>query len=648
MKFRYFLLFCIFLSLEASEDSKTHICLCLNVKNDQAMVWQCLQSAKETVDCVSVCDYGSTDRTIEYLRKFEHYTNIPVIIVDRQEANKSSERAMAAAAAQDALKACQLPLSSTYLLFLEPDEWLQGADCVPKESLSKDFSLVMEKSTIMDYCRYEPNLFRATLSAERIGELSLKNEETSNPSLKFRNFLILDQPGKIPDPEEANGEPIPANQQEANEWHRLNKLNRNVELFSQALSEFPDNTKILLHLAQAKKSLKQNQEAIALYKSLITKKASPEEMWFAQCMLGECYEEMGQWAQALHWYLEAYQFRPHRGESIRKIATHYRMQGQNDIAYIFAKHGLQIPHQDDNLIFPVLPLYDYQFDEEISIVAYYTRFKAEGYAAANDLLIRKTTPSHIKDQGYRNILFYAKNLKAKFQPIQVKLPRIDADGEHYYSPMNPSILKTDKGYRLIARTVNYTQTGAKHFHTLDRNGIFRTKNFLVHYDRSFNLLSQQEILEELPRERHKAFIVEGLEDCRIIDWNENTWFTCTTFDTNPTGAIQVSLCKLPNKTRKGPLQVESLLPLEGPDPNRHEKNWLPFLKDGEIHIVYLSDPMTIYKPDLETGFCTTVIQNPTEYDFSRFRGSAAPIAFDGGYLMLIHEVVQFSDYTRNY
>ena len=34
--------------------------------------------------------------------------------------------------------------------------------------------------------------------------------------------------------------------------------------------------------------------------------------------------------------------------------------------------------------------------------------------------------------------------------------------------------------------------------------------------------------------------------------------------------------------------------------------------------------------------------------FTHFRGSAAPIAFDNGYLMLVHEVVLKEDYSRCY
>jgi hypothetical protein len=54
------------------------------------------------------------------------------------------------------------------------------------------------------------------------------------------------------------------------------------------------------------------------------------------------------------------------------------------------------------------------------------------------------------------------------------------------------------------------------------------------------------------------------------------------------------------------------------------------------------------KPDLETGWCETVLSYQPHHDFSRFRGSAGPVEFDDGYLMLVHEVVHNQDYYRVY
>jgi hypothetical protein len=94
--------------------------------------------------------------------------------------------------------------------------------------------------------------------------------------------------------------------------------------------------------------------------------------------------------------------------------------------------------------------------------------------------------------------------------------------------------------------------------------------------------------------------------------------------------------------------VEKLLLLNGPDPSRCEKNWLPFIKDETLYVIYSYSPFVIYQLDIETGDCILDLSYEPTYDFTQFRGSAGPIPFDDGYLVLIHEVTYTSDQSRCY
>jgi tetratricopeptide (TPR) repeat protein len=423
---------------------------------------------------------------------------------------------------------------------------------------------------------------------------------------------------------------------------------RDIDLLNEAIAKEPANGHYLFYLAQMHKGLQHYQEAINLYLSCLQSNQDKEEIWFSKYMLGECYDKTGDWNQALYWYLDAFQYNPHRSETLLKIANHYRWKSENDVACIFAKYGTQIPYAKDQIYFDISPLTDYQFDEELSIAAYYTQCKQDGYAAASDLLLRRNVPWHIKNQTSKNLLFYAQNLKdARFQSISCDFPLIQKGFEERYHPMNPSIQKTDQGYDVICRTVNYTQVGAKIFNTIDLQGMYRTRNFLLRYDHNFQLLSQQEIVENLPRERIRSCNVEGLEDCRLFHFKGESWFTCTTSDTNPTGQRQISLCKLAKETR-GEVSIEALIPLMGPDPYRCEKNWLPFVRENQLYVIYSYDPFIIYQVDTNTGACIPANDYTPANDLSRFRGSAGPIAFDQGYLLMVHEVVQLPDYSRCY
>ena len=393
----------------------------------------------------------------------------------------------------------------------------------------------------------------------------------------------------------------------------------------------------IFRIAESYRELAQYDTAINWYKTVLEKKGPPDLIWGSKYGLGLCFEAQGKWPEALFWFLEAYQYNSVSLDPLLLIAKHYRFQNQNDLAYLFAKQGSRFT-----------PSTDYRFDEELSIVAFYTRYREDGYKAASDLLLRKDTPWHIKAQAYENILFYVQNLKnTRFQPILIDLPPVIEHSTESYSPMNPSILKTQTGYKVICRTVNYTQFGARDFFTNDPNGYIRTRNYLLTYDKSFKLLSQQEIIDNLPREKYPSSIVLGLEDCRIFEWNHSTWFSCGTRDTNPAGIPQISLCSIPEATGET-LSIDRLIPLDGPDPYRCEKNWLPFVEGGDLYFIYKYHPFTVYKPNLYTGSCETIIQYEPTHDLSLFRGSAGPIPFDNGYLLLVHEYVNHADSTRCY
>ncbi len=263
-----------------------------------------------------------------------------------------------------------------------------------------------------------------------------------------------------------------------------------------------------------------------------------------------------------------------------------------------------------------------------------------------DLILKKNFPKEIKVVLYKSLLSHIHPLKAEFQPISITPPLLRNNPQMFYHLSNSSIIKTEEGYDLICRAVNYRNSGGYYtwFDPDDRSNTVKTKNFLVHLDRNLRVLSQQEIIEELPRQRTTNGVnAIGLEDCRLVHFDKATWFSCTTTDTNPKGFTQMSLCKLESGQTKE-IHVESLTPLKGPDPFRHEKNWLPIVHNDELHFIYSFSPFVLNKPDIKTGAWKTVLQYDPPLDFSLFRGSAAPVPFDEGYLVMVHEVIRPETY----
>ncbi len=617
---------CLILLLLRSTLFCSDICLSLIIKNDETVIEDCLNSVREIVDCISICDVGSEDRTLELIKRFMLETGIRGKIYKHAWKNQGHNRTLAAEASREMLKEFGYDLTQTYLLPLECEMVVKLISNFDKDSLNKDGYLILEKSSPLACYNYTLKLLKASLPWKSYGlAYEYWSSSTSYECEKIQALVIEDQ------------------------GNNLVRQEENVRLIQEELRQEPNNERYIFYLAQSLKSLKRYEEAINWYKKRIELKGDSEEIWFSKFMLGDCYKELKKWDAALFWYLEAYQYNPDRTDPLLNVATYYRWKGQNDLAYIFSKYGSQIPAVEEQIFFNSLPGQNYRFNEELSIAAYYTRFREDGFDAADHLVLTRNVPGYIKHQTYKNLLFYVKNLpNARYMPIAIDFPLITEDSSEKYHPMNPSLLKTDEGYEVICRTVNYTQTGAKIFNTIDPTGIFRTRNFLVQYDKNFRLISQHEITENLSRMRVRSWIashIQGLDDSRIFSYQEQKWFSCTTGDTNPTGNFQISLCRLADH----PIgSVDKLIPLIGPDLNRCEKNWLPIIKNRDLFFIYSYDPFTVLKPNLLTGECDVVLSYQPMHDFSSFRGSAAPIRFDEGYLTLVHEIIHMEDHTRRY
>ncbi|MDE3046204.1 MAG: hypothetical protein KGJ02_06130 [Verrucomicrobiota bacterium] len=603
-------IFC-FTFATAAFASDVKICLSIVVENDEETIAQCLESVKNLVDYISIYDTGSTDRTLAIAEEFLAEIEIPGTIHKHDLKKKDNPHALAMQTAKKAIKKYKFAPQDTYILALEPNTILNIDHDFQKNDLEKDAYLLLEKTT--QFSSYNPHLLRSHLPWEAVGSIHPQWICPSPYQSDKCKTLTLEK--QIPHQE--------------------------IERLTKAFKE-EGHERYLFYLAQIHQEMKQYDRAIQFYQQRLEKKGHLEESWFSKYMIGECYENLEKWDDALYWYLEAYQANPDRAEPLKKISTHYRLLGRNDLAYIFAKFGSRLPFPEDQTYFTANPLEHYQFNEELSIVSFYTQFKEDGYTAASELVLKKNVPHSLRNQTYRNLLFYVQPLpEATYRSIDIDLP-LAKEGVRC-NPMNPSILKTAEGYRVICRTVNYTQTGAKDFYSHAEDGIFRSRNFLIHYDTHFNLLSQKEIIDNLLRDKIGHPRVQGFEDCRIFEFNQSSWFTCTTTDTNPTGSYQISLCKL-DETES----LESLVPLKGPDPHRCEKNWLPFVQDDKLYMVYSYDPFVIYEPNPKTGICTTTLHYQPGHDFSSFRGSAGPIPFDNGYLILVHEVVFLPDSQRAY
>ena len=167
-------------------------------------------------------------------------------------------------------------------------------------------------------------------------------------------------------------------------------------------------------MANSYRDAGQHQNAIDTYKKRIEIGGWFDEVWHSYYSIGKCYKSLGDMGNAVHWWLEAYNFYPSRIENLFEVVHHYRCNGKNNLAYgfyVMADNERKRNNCTDYL-FLKKDIYDYKLDYELSIIGYYCNY------LNYDLMkccMKVLNYPHLEDGVAKNVLsnykFYSKQLK---------------------------------------------------------------------------------------------------------------------------------------------------------------------------------------------------------------------------------------------
>lgn len=226
-------------------------------------------------------------------------------------------------------------------------------------------------------------------------------------------------------------------------------------------------------------------------------------------------------------------------------------------------------------------------------------------------------------------------------PLCFSTPVIDKNASYTLNPCNPSILKTEDGYICAVRMLSYRflKSGGRDSVWIDpkcKKNI--TRNVIVTLDKEFHIKTVFPIDDSLFAVPGYNGIAKGIFDIRLYRCSTDgsiVKFIASSHEYNKKNLSQMVYGELMQGNDS--YTVVKFTPILGPDQNRSEKNWMPLEKEGSLYAYYCYDPLTICAIDCDSGRTTLQQLPPLQYDFSRFFGSAPPIDFDGGSLVLIHE-----------
>lgn len=286
-----------------------------------------------------------------------------------------------------------------------------------------------------------------------------------------------------------------------------------------------------------------------------------------------------------------------------------------------------------------------QIQFELTISPFYINKMQDGMDACEHLSL---TDNSYRSSAISNQRYYLQPIKhEQTLELSLDLGLIDENfnQNNRWTSFNPSIVPTTDGYLINVRSANYIIQNGNYI-PIDKEGIVRTRNHLLKTDNQFKIQWKKEIVDNLPR-NHYPTRIRGMEDCRLFIHDGKLHLTCTNLDNHPYGQPQMSLVKLASlDEHPDTIYVESLQHLQMPNKIQCEKNWLPFVDSNQIKYIYGWSPITILNSNLQMEI-TTQPKILTD----RFRGSAGPILYKDGWLVLVHEVSALGDgrlYTHRF
>jgi hypothetical protein len=212
---------------------------------------------------------------------------------------------------------------------------------------------------------------------------------------------------------------------------------------------------------------------------------------------------------------------------------------------------------------------------------------------------------------------------------------------------NPSVFVDGDDILVNIRHVQYTlyntngkfesYWGSLGYFNPENDITLRTENYLCVLDNeTFDISSYDRINTSLLNTPPMWEFI-GLEDARLIKWDNNLYACGVRRDTKSNGEGRMELSKLEISSDNVLEISRQRIPAPGDDNSYCEKNWMPVL-DMPYHFVKWTNPTEVVKVDPLNNTCETVHMGSNYYSKRDIRGSSQVITIDNYRVAITHEV----------
>jgi len=210
---------------------------------------------------------------------------------------------------------------------------------------------------------------------------------------------------------------------------------------------------------------------------------------------------------------------------------------------------------------------------------------------------------------------------------------------------NPSLLYEEGKFLLNLRHVQYTlyhSEGSQQFQSLwgplsylnpEDDVTLRTTNYICELDTNTLAIEKTQKVDTSKLDIEPVWEFIGLEDARMVYWDDNLYLTGVRRDTKTDGEGRMELSAIGYGAKE-----TSRSRIEPPTHSYCEKNWMPIL-DMPYHYVKWTNPTEVVKVDPKMGTSETMWIVEQDVNFPRdIRGGSQVITVGDYRIALTHEV----------
>ena len=577
---------------------KGKLCLNMIVKNESRIIERCIQSVLSIIDTYCISDTGSTDDTVEKIKRIMENAGKSGIVFSEPFQNFGYNRTVALERASE---------WGEYALLLDADMRLVLTPDFKKDMLTENGYSLLQKNGSLEYTNIR--IVKTDVGVKCVGPTHEYYDFPKGGNNNKLDSLWIDDIG--------------------DGGAKADKFTRDARLLYEAIQKEPRNDRYHFYLANTYKNMGKFQDAVEYYKKRIELGGWIEEIFYSCLEMGSCYRNLNDMPNAIFWWMEAYNRHKTRSESLYEIVRYYRESGKQQIAQIFCNIGLKIPYPKNDSLFIRKDIYDYLFEYENSILSFYSGSPIDHYRYL-ELLGKE----YHKQNVLGNYKFYVKKLK-DIGGVDIdfcgKTEKMIGGRMDSFVSSSPCILPHSEGYLLNVRYVNYhiNQNGSYAFKHSD--GKITTLQLVHWLTPSFQIYKSHWI----DKVQDENLRYQGVEDVKIFSHCGDVLFLGTV--ENPSnGNVTVGHGKY-DLTK--PLLLSS--PFESPTGNQCEKNWCYFhTSDGSLNVVYSWNPMVIGVPD-GNNLAGRIRNTNVPPFFKDLRGSSNGFRFENEIWFLCH-LVEYS------